>query len=109
VFTSHREVPAILRPSVPHQKAAELKEIRHKTITKKRSLDLTHEELAVLLPLASDQLFRNEFIDVRFPGFERNRENVQSAKAVISRLKERLYKAQQGSGDTLRLSLPSVA
>jgi hypothetical protein len=67
-------------------------------------LELTIEELGVLLPLASNQLFRNEFIDIRFPGFEKNREKVQSAKAVISRLKERLYAAQQVSGVTLPLS-----
>lgn len=59
----------------------------------------------MLLPLASDQLFRNEFIDTRMPGFEKNREKVQSAKAVINRLKERLHQAQQRPGDTLRFSI----
>jgi hypothetical protein len=63
---------------------------------------LTVEELEVLLPLASDQLFRNEFIDTRIPGFKRNSAKLQSAKAVISRIKERLRQAQQESGDAVR-------
>jgi len=67
-------------------------------------LELTIEELEVLLPLASDQLFRNEFIDIRIPGFERNREKIQSAKAVISRIKERLHLAQHESAATVRFS-----
>jgi len=66
-------------------------------------LELTFEELEVLLPLASDQLFRNQFIDTRFPGFEKNIQEIQSARAVIHRIKERL--AQQKSGDTLRFSI----
>jgi hypothetical protein len=69
------------------------------TSTKKQSLDLTIEELEVILPLASDQLFRNEFIDTRLPGFKRDSEKVQLAKAVISRLKERLRLAQQKTGN----------
>lgn len=58
-------------------------------------MDLTIEELEVLLPLAADQLFRNEFIDTRLPGFKKDNEKVQLAKAVIGRLKERLRLAQQ--------------
>ena len=74
--------------------------------TKKPSLELSIEELEVLLPLASDQLFRNEFIDIRFPGFEQNREKIQSAKAVISWIKERLLEAQQQhSPGTIQLSI----
>lgn len=72
---------------------------RPHTSTKKQSLDLTIEELEVILPLASDQLFRNEFIDTRLPGFKRDSEKVQLAKAVISRLKERLRLAQQKTGN----------
>ncbi|HYM05132.1 MAG TPA: hypothetical protein VEU11_01100 [Terriglobales bacterium] len=90
----HRAVSAILQ-----------QEIRHKTTTKKPFLHLTIEELEVLLPLASDQLFRNEFIDIRIPGFEQNREKLQSAKAVVSRIKERLHQAQQQTAIALRLSI----
>jgi hypothetical protein len=97
-------VHAILTALVPPLISRGTQEIRHQTTTSK--LLLTFEELEVLLPLASDQLFRNEFIDIRFSGFERNREKVQSAKAVIIQIKERLQQAQQGSGDALRLSIP---
>ena len=88
------------------QKSRGTQEIRHQTTTKKLSLQLTVDELEVLLPLASDQLFRNEFIDIRFPGFDKHIEQIRSAKAVIGRIKERLQQAQQNSGDTLRLNIP---
>ena len=78
----------------------------HKTTIKK--LELTIEELEVLLPLASDQLFRNEFIDTRIPGFEKNSEKLRSAKAVVVRLKERLLQAQQKSGGT-RAAKPPIS
>ena len=68
-------------------------------------MELTIEELEVLLPLASDQLFRNQFIDKRFPGFEKNIQDIQSAKAVIARIKERLHLAQQKSAGTVRFSI----
>ena len=51
----------------------------------------------MLLPLASDQLFRNEFIDTRLPGFKKDSEKIQIAKAVINRLRERVRLAQQKS------------
>ena len=60
-------------------------------------MELTIQELEVLLPLASDQLFRNQFIDTRFPGFEKYIPEIQSAKAVINRIKDRLHLAQQKS------------
>jgi len=66
---------------------------------------LSIEELEVLLPLASDQLFRNEFIDTRMPGFERNREKVQAAKAMIGRIKERLLQVQHKPGSSARVSV----
>jgi hypothetical protein len=68
-------------------------------------LELTIEELEVLLPLASDQLFRKQFIDTRFPGSERHIPEIQSAKAVINRIKDRLYLAQHNSAGTARLSI----
>jgi hypothetical protein len=93
---------------VPQRANRGTQEIRNKTSIKKLSLELTIEELEVLLPLASDQLFRNEFIDIRIPGFERNREKIQSAKAVISRIKERLHLAQHESSATVRFSCTSL-
>jgi len=66
---------------------------------------VSFQELEVLLPLAADQLFRNEFIDRRIPGFQKSREEIQAAKAVISQIKERLLQAQQKSTDTVRISI----
>jgi hypothetical protein len=77
----------------------------HKTNNKNSGLHLTFAELEVLLPLASDQLFRNEFIDKRIPGFQKTREEVQAAKALVSQIKERMLEARQKSGDTLRISI----
>jgi hypothetical protein len=71
-------------------------------------LELTFAELELLLPLASDQLFRNQFIDTRFPGSEKNITEILSAKAVINRIKERLLQAQQKFGNAVRHSI-SVA
>jgi hypothetical protein len=68
-------------------------------------LELTIQELEVLLPLASEQLFRNQFIDTRFPGFEKYIPEIQSAKAVINRIKDRLHLAQQKSAGTVRFSI----
>ena len=90
----HRAVSAILN-AVPPTRNRGTQEIRHQTTTKKLSLELTVEELEVLLPLASDQLFRNEFIDTRMPGSKKSIEEIRSAKALISRIKERLRQAQQ--------------
>jgi len=66
---------------------------------------VTFAELEVLLPLASDQLFRNEFIDNRIPGFQKTREEIQAAKAIVSQIKERMLEARQKSSDTLRISI----
>jgi hypothetical protein len=66
---------------------------------------LTFQELEVLLPLATDQLFRNEFIDRRIPGFQKGHAEIQAAKATVNQIKERLRLAQEKSTDTLRISI----
>jgi hypothetical protein len=76
-----------------------------KTNNKNLGLHLTFAELEVLLPLATDQLFRNEFIDKRMPGFQKTREEVQAAKAIVSQIKERMIEARQKATDTLRISI----
>lgn len=50
------------------------------------SLELTTEELDTLLSLASDQLFRKEFIDVRMPGIGKDNEKLQFSKELVRRL-----------------------
>jgi hypothetical protein len=60
---------------------------------------------ALPLPLTSDQLLRNQFIDRRLPGFEENIPEIQSAKAVINRIKDRLYLEQYNSAGRVRLRI----
>jgi hypothetical protein len=51
------------------------------------TLKLTVEELELLTGLASDQLFRREFIDPKMPGYRSNSEELKLGKALLSRLK----------------------
>ncbi|HXR74390.1 MAG TPA: hypothetical protein VN737_00370 [Bryobacteraceae bacterium] len=51
------------------------------------TLKLTIEELELLASLASDQLFRREFIDPKMPGHRSNSEEVKLGKALVGRLK----------------------
>jgi len=51
------------------------------------TLKLTLKELEVLATLASDQLFRRQFIDPKMPGFKQNPEEMSLAKALVARLR----------------------
>ena len=51
------------------------------------TLKLTVEELRLLATLASDQLFRREFIDPRMPGYRSNQGEVALGKALVGRLR----------------------
>jgi hypothetical protein len=51
------------------------------------NVKLTVEELEMLATLASDQLFRKEFIDPKMPGHRSNSEEVKLGKALVGRLK----------------------
>lgn len=61
---------------------------------KKITLDLTFEELKALTSLASDQLFRREFIDPKMPGYVRNPEELSLGKSVVARM--RLMVVEEG-------------
>lgn len=50
-------------------------------------LKLTVEELTLLSTLASDQLFRREFIDPRMPGYKVNPKEMELGKALVGRLR----------------------
>jgi hypothetical protein len=54
---------------------------------KKLSLDFTPEELGILTTMASDQLFRKQFIDSKMPGFKPNREELDLCKNLVGRLR----------------------
>ncbi len=48
---------------------------------------LTAKELEVLSSLASDQLFRREFIDPRLPGYKSNPEELSLGKKLVERFR----------------------
>ena len=61
---------------------------RHsKNYMKRINFQLTIEELRLLASLASDQLFRRQFIDPRMPGYKGSREEVDLGKALVGRMK----------------------
>jgi hypothetical protein len=51
------------------------------------TLKLTLEELGLMTTLASDQLFRREFIDPKMPGHKSNSEEMKLGKALVARMK----------------------
>jgi hypothetical protein len=51
------------------------------------TLKLTAKELSLLTSLASDQLFRREFIDPKMPGYRSNPEDVSLGKKLVERLR----------------------
>jgi len=69
------------------------------------TLTLTVEELRLLATLASDQLFRREFIDPKMPGYKSNPGEVQFGKALVGRLK---LLVDQGARDRARNNLSST-
>ena len=48
---------------------------------------LTIEEMVLLSALASDQLFRREFIDPRLPGYKSNPADLSLGKKLVERLR----------------------
>lgn len=54
---------------------------------KRINFSLTVEELRLLASLASDQLFRRQFIDPRMPGYKGSPEEVELGKALVSRMR----------------------
>ncbi len=51
------------------------------------TLKLTMKEMELLAALASDQLFRREFIDPKFPGHKGNSGDIALGKGLVSRLR----------------------
>ena len=47
---------------------------------------VTVDELRLLASLASDQLFRRQFIDPKMPGYKGNPEEVDVGKALVRRM-----------------------
>ena len=51
------------------------------------NVKLTPKEIELLVSLASDQLFRREFIDPKMPGYKGNSAEVSMGKALVTRLR----------------------
>jgi hypothetical protein len=51
------------------------------------TLNLTVEEVQLLAALASEQLFRREFIDCKMPGYRSNSDEMRVGKALVARMK----------------------
>jgi len=60
------------------------------------TLKLTPEELDLLTALASDQLFRRQFIDPRLPGYKSNPAEVRVGKELVERLRQMSDRAKGG-------------
>jgi hypothetical protein len=58
------------------------------------TVKLTIQELELLASLASDQLFRREFIDPKMPGYKSNPAEVSMGKGLVVRLRSKLNPAQ---------------
>jgi hypothetical protein len=58
------------------------------------SVKLTVQELELLGSLASDQLFRREFIDPRLPGHKANPRELSLGKELVQRLRLTADKAK---------------
>jgi hypothetical protein len=54
---------------------------------KRINFAITVEELRLLASLASDQLFRRQFIDPRMPGYRGSPEEVDLGKALVGRMR----------------------
>jgi hypothetical protein len=68
---------------------------------KRINLSITAEELKLLIGLASDQLFRRQFIDPRMPGYKSNREEVEAGKALVVRMRQLIVDGAIGGGAVL--------
>lgn len=63
------------------------------------SLKLSTKELELLRSLASDQLFRREFIDCRIPGSSSNRADLTLGKELVARLQSAADRARKMEPD----------
>lgn len=54
---------------------------------KRINFTFTAEELTLLVSLASDQLFRRQFIDPRMPGYKAKPEELALGKDLVGRMK----------------------
>ena len=74
------------------------------------NVKLTPKEIELLAALASDQLFRREFIDPKMPGYKGNSAEVSMGKALVTRLRSILnpgFVAKTSSNSSARAARTS--
>jgi hypothetical protein len=70
-------------------------------------LELTVEELLLMTTLASDQLFRREFIDPKMPGYKGNPAEVALGKDLVVRLRSIIRQVSEPSTGPVSRRAPS--
>ncbi len=68
---------------------------------KRINFTVTVEELRLLASLASDQLFRRQFIDPKMPGYKGSREDVNLGNALVGRMRRVLDEGTPQTPPTL--------
>jgi hypothetical protein len=76
---------------------------------KRINFAVTVEELRLLASLASDQLFRRQFIDPRMPGYKGSPEEVAQGKALVGRMRLIIDEGVQHPPSAMVQSRPSKA
>jgi len=74
---------------------------------KRINFTVTVEELRLLASLASDQLFRRQFIDPRMPGYKGSPEEVDLGKALVGRMRLVIDEGTRHTTSALAQSAPS--
>jgi len=70
-------------------------------------LELTVEELLLMTTLASDQLFRREFIDPKMPGYKGDPKEVTLGKDLVVRLRAIIRQVSEPSAGPAQRRAPS--
>lgn len=74
---------------------------------KRINFSVTVDELRLLASLASDQLFRRQFIDPRMPGYKGSPEEVDLGKALVGRMRLIIDEGTRHTSSALALSQPA--
>jgi hypothetical protein len=83
VLTAINRPPGDVPPPTPCEPVTQSTRQSMKHVT----IKLTIKELEVLTSLASDQVFRREFIDPKMPGYKTNSEELGLSKVLVGRLR----------------------
>jgi hypothetical protein len=68
------------------------------------NVKFTAQELELITALASDQLFRREFIDPKMPGFKSNPAEIRIGKDLLARLRSTIAPASEQRTAPVRLA-----